>query len=171
MRTHNDGAGGVGDAVYRDDDDDGDMKDIEAGDDDGDVDIRVLGKRAGRAKGRGRGGGRGRSGGRGGRGGASKDDDKSATYWIIEEQMFLIRCKREQDMYMATLDHNYGRMRTREWKWKEIAKRLAALRTVKDADDCFRKWGNLFKNYKKIVGFQGKSGENDLFRPPNEERK
>ncbi|GBG67258.1 hypothetical protein CBR_g88547 [Chara braunii] len=145
MWAHNDG--GIGDAAYRDDDNDGDTKDIEVGDDDGNIDIWSLGKRAGRAKGRGRGGGRGRSGGRGGRGGASKDGAKSATYRTTKEQMLLVRCKREQDMHMAGMGHNYGRMRTRDWKWEDIAKQLAALGTVKDANDCFRKWDNLFHNY------------------------
>ncbi|GBG84113.1 hypothetical protein CBR_g37988 [Chara braunii] len=172
MRVHNDG--GVGDAAYHDDDGDGDTEDIEAGDDDKDVHIWPLGKRAGtprRAKGSERGGGRGRSGGRGGRGGASEDGGKSATYWKTKEQMLLVGCKREQDMHKVGLGHNYGWMRTREWKWEDIAKRLAALGTVKDAGDCFQKWDNLFQNYKKRMRFQRKSGEKDFFRLTNEERK
>ncbi|GBG83869.1 hypothetical protein CBR_g37666 [Chara braunii] len=169
MRAHSDGVGD--DAAYRNDDDDDETEEINVGDGKHNVDIRPLGKRAGRGRGRTRGGGRGQSNGRAGRGGASEDGSKSATYWTIEEQMLLVRCKREQDMHMAGLGHNHGRMRTKEWKWKDIAKRLAVLGTVKDVDDCFRKWENLFQNYKKIFRFQGKSGGMDFFRLTNEEKK
>ncbi|GBG63830.1 hypothetical protein CBR_g39615 [Chara braunii] len=102
MRAHNDG--GVGDVACLDDADDGGTEEMETGDDEDDVDIQPLGKTAGRVKGCGRGGGRGRSAGRVGRGDASEDSGKSATYWSMDEQLVLVRCKpqkREQDMHMA----------------------------------------------------------------------
>ncbi|GBG89378.1 hypothetical protein CBR_g49169 [Chara braunii] len=85
MRAHSDGDdddGGGGD-----DADERFGEDLEAGDDDGDIPIRPLGKTGGRGRGRSRGVVRGRSVGRGGRGDASDDGGKSATYWSPEEQM------------------------------------------------------------------------------------
>ncbi|GBG64306.1 hypothetical protein CBR_g41225 [Chara braunii] len=109
--------------------------------------------------------------GRGGRGGVSDDGGKSATYWSTDDQLLLVRCKREQDMHLAELGHNYGRMRTKEWKWDDIAKRMAKAGRPRDADDCMKKWDNLFQNYKKIQRFQNVSDRADFFRLSNEERK
>ncbi|GBG80509.1 hypothetical protein CBR_g30970 [Chara braunii] len=39
------------------------------------------------------------------------------------------------------------------------------------ADDCMKKWDNLFQNYKKIQRFQNASGRSYFFRLTNEERK
>ncbi|GBG91261.1 hypothetical protein CBR_g52146 [Chara braunii] len=132
MRAHSDGG-------EDDDADEGMREDVEAGDDDHDVPIRPLGKTAGRGKGRGRGGVRGRSVGRGGRGGVSDDAGKSPTYWSAEDQMLLVRCKREQDMHLAGLSHNYGRMKTKKWKWEDMSKRMANAGRPKDAYDCMKK--------------------------------
>ncbi|GBG60707.1 hypothetical protein CBR_g12444 [Chara braunii] len=169
MRAHNDG--GVQDAAFRDDADDGDIEDMEAVDDDDDVEIWSLGKTIGGGKGHRRGGGRGRSGGQGGRGGASDDGGKSATYWSTDDQLRLVRCKWEQDMHLAGLGHNYGRLRTKEWRWDYIVKWMANMGTPKEVDECSKKWDNPFQNYKKIQRFQGKSGEADFFKLSNEERK
>ncbi|GBG67568.1 hypothetical protein CBR_g697 [Chara braunii] len=141
------------------------------GSDDNDVPIRPLGKTAGRGKGRGRGGVRGRSVGRGGRGGISDDAGKSPTYWSAEDQILLVRCKQEQDMHLVGLSHNYGRMKTKEWNWEDMSKRMANAGRPTDADDCMKKWDNLFQNYKKIQRFQNASRRPDFFRLTNEERK
>ncbi|GBG65288.1 hypothetical protein CBR_g50330 [Chara braunii] len=114
---------------------------------------------------------RSRSVGCGGRGGASDDGGKSATYRSPEDQMLLVRCKREQDMHLVGLGHNYSRMQTKEWKWDDIAKRMANAGRPRDVDDCMKKWDNLFQNYKKIQRFQNASGQPDFFRLSNEERK
>ncbi|GBG87595.1 hypothetical protein CBR_g45747 [Chara braunii] len=74
-------------------------------------------------------------------------------------------------MHLAGLGHNYGRMRTKEWKWDDIAKRMANAGRPKDVDDCMKKWDNLFQNYKKIERFQNANGQADFFRISNEERK
>ncbi|GBG83158.1 hypothetical protein CBR_g36774 [Chara braunii] len=169
MRTHSDGD--EDDVGFGDDADEGMREDVEAGDDDDDVPIRPLGKTAGRGKGRGKGGVRGRSVGRGGRGGVSDDAGKSPTYWSAEDQMLRVRCKREQDMHLPGLSHNYGRMKTKEWKWEDMSKRMANAGRPKDADDCMKKWDNLFQNYKKIQRFQNASRRPDFFRLTNEERK
>ncbi|GBG78764.1 hypothetical protein CBR_g27988 [Chara braunii] len=148
MRAHNNGGdddGGGGDDV-----DERSGEDMKAGDDDDDIPIRLLGKTGGRGRGRSRGAVHRRSVGRGGRGGVSDDGGKSATYWSPEEQMQLVRCKREQEMHLAGLGHNYGRMRTKEWKWDDIAKRMANAGRPKDAEDCMKKWENIFQNYKKV---------------------
>ncbi|GBG66501.1 hypothetical protein CBR_g63084 [Chara braunii] len=169
MRAHSDG--GEDDGGFGDDADEGVREDVEAGDDDDDVPIRPLGKTGGRGKGRGRGGVRGRSVARGSRGGVSDDAGKSSTYWSAEDQMLLVRCKPEQDMHLAGLSHNYGRMKTKEWKWDNMSKWMANAGRPKDADDCMKKWDNLFQNYKKIQRFQNASGRADFFRLTNEERK
>ncbi|GBG65952.1 hypothetical protein CBR_g54931 [Chara braunii] len=148
MRTHSDG--GEDDVGIGDDTGEGMREDMEAGDDDDDFPIRPSGKTAGRGRGRGRGGVRGRSVGRGGRGGVSDDARKSPTYWSTKDQMLLVRCKREQDMHLVGLSYNYGRMKTKEWKWEDMSKRMANAGRPKDTDDCMKKWDNLFQNYKKI---------------------
>ncbi|GBG92610.1 hypothetical protein CBR_g56398 [Chara braunii] len=147
MRAHSDG--GEDDVGFGDDADEGMREDVEAGDDDDDVPIRPLGKAAGRGRGRGRGGVCGRSVARGGRGGVSDDAGKSPTYWSAEDQMLLVRCKREQDMHLAGLSHNYGRMKTKEWKWEDMSKRMANAGRPKDADDCMKKWDNLLTNEER----------------------
>ncbi|GBG69407.1 hypothetical protein CBR_g4101 [Chara braunii] len=74
-------------------------------------------------------------------------------------------------MHLAGLSHNYGRMKTKEWKWEDMSKRMVNAGRPKDADDCLKKWDNLFQNYKKIQRFQNASGRPDFFRLTNEERK
>ncbi|GBG89936.1 hypothetical protein CBR_g49786 [Chara braunii] len=171
MRAHNDG--GDDDGGGDDDADEGFREVVEAWDDDDDIPIRPLGKTGGRGKGRSRGAVRanGRSVGCGGRGGVSDGGGKSATYWSPEDQMLLVRCKREHEMHLVGLGHNYGRMRTKEWKWDDIVKRMANAGRPKDADDCMNKWDNLFQNYKKIQMFHNVSGQTNFFRLSNEERK
>ncbi|GBG82358.1 hypothetical protein CBR_g34642 [Chara braunii] len=122
-------------------------EEVEAGDDDDDNAVRPVGKTGGRSIGRSNRGGRGRSVGRGGRGGITDDGGKSATYWLTDEQMLL------------------------EWKWVDIAKRMANGGSPKDADDCMKKWDNLFQDYKKIQRFQNMSGRPDFFKLSNDERK
>ncbi|GBG74607.1 hypothetical protein CBR_g19015 [Chara braunii] len=169
MRAHSDD--GDDDGGGGDDADEGLREDVEAGDDEDDIPIRPLGKTGGRGKGRNRGAVRGRSVGRGGSGGVSNDGGKSATYWFPKEQMLLVRCKREQEMHLVGLGRNCRRMRTKEWKWDDIAKRMANTGRPKDVDDCMKKWDNLFQKYKKIQRFQNASGQADFFRLSNEERK
>ncbi|GBG87106.1 hypothetical protein CBR_g44562 [Chara braunii] len=169
MRAHSDG--GDDNGCGGDDVDDGFREEVEAGDDDNDNAVRPVGKTGGRGIGRSNRGGRGRSVGRGSRGGVTDDGGKSATYWSTDEQMLLVRCKREQEIHIDGLGHDYGRMRTKEWKWVDIAKRMANGGSPKDADDCMKKWDNLFQNYKKIQRFQNASGRPDFFKLSNDERK
>ncbi|GBG90755.1 hypothetical protein CBR_g51261 [Chara braunii] len=155
MRAHSDG--GDDDGGGGDDADKGFREDVEAGDDDDDIPIRSLGKTGVRGKGRSKGVVCGRSVGRGARGGVNDDGGKSAMYWSPEHQMLLVKCKREQEMHLAGQGHNYGRMWTKEWKWDDIAKRMANVGRPKDASDCMKKchWDNLFQNYKKIQSWDG----------------
>ncbi|GBG67318.1 hypothetical protein CBR_g457 [Chara braunii] len=111
MRAHSDG--GDDDGVGGDDADERLTEDVDAGDDDKDIPVRPLGKTDGRGRARSRGPVRSQSVGRGGRGCVSDDAGKSVRYWSPEEQLQLVRCKREQEMHLAGLGHNYGRMRTR----------------------------------------------------------
>ncbi|GBG82645.1 hypothetical protein CBR_g35010 [Chara braunii] len=162
MRAHSDGG---------DDADERLTEDVDAGDDDEDILVPPLGKTGGRGRVRSSGAVRGRSVGRGGRGCVSDDAGKSVMYWSPEEQLQLVRCKREQEMHLAGLGHNYGQMRTKDCKWDDFAKRMASAGKPKDADDCMKKWDNLFQNYKKIRWFQNASGRPDFFGLTNEERK
>ncbi|GBG61053.1 hypothetical protein CBR_g18646 [Chara braunii] len=134
-----DGAGGedfsAGDGGnYNDDDDDGEME------------IRPLGKK--------RGGPRAtsksselRAGRRGKKtvGDASAGDGaKSRDFWTVEHMIALVRAKREQDLHLAGLGHNMGRMKTKTWKWADIESRLVQMGvTTRKADDCGKKWDNL----------------------------
>ncbi|GBG63638.1 hypothetical protein CBR_g38949 [Chara braunii] len=138
MWTHSDDGDDGGGS---DDVDEQFREDVEAGDDDDNIPIWPLGKTGGRGRGRSRGAVRGRSVGRGGRGGVSDDGGKFAMYWSPKEQMQLVSCKRKQEMHLAGLSHNYGRMRTKEWKWDDIAKRMANAGRPKDAEDCMKKRG------------------------------
>ncbi|GBG64512.1 hypothetical protein CBR_g45208 [Chara braunii] len=142
MRAHSDGSDNDGGGG--DNAGEGLREDVEAGDDDDDIPIRPLGKTGGRGKGRSIGAVRDRS---------------------------VKRCKREQEMHLVGRGHNYGRMRTKEWKRDDIAKRMANAERPKDADDCMKKWDNLFQDYKKIQRFQNASGQANFFRLSNEERK
>ncbi|GBG64832.1 hypothetical protein CBR_g48300 [Chara braunii] len=169
MRAHSDG--GDDDADGGDDANEGFREDGEAGDDVDDIHIWPLGKTAGRGKGHNRGAVRGRSIGRGDRGGVSDDDRKSATYWSTDDQLLLVRCKREQEMHLPGLGHNYGRMRTKEWKRDDIAKRMVNVGRPKDVDDCMKKWDNLFQNYKEDTEVSECQRRADFFRLSNEERK
>ncbi|GBG75226.1 hypothetical protein CBR_g19862 [Chara braunii] len=153
MRAHSDG--GDDDGCGGDDANDGLREEVEAGDDDDDNAVWPVGKTGGRGIGCSNRGGRGRSVGRGGRGGVTDDGGKSGTYWSTDEQKLLVRCKREQEMHLVGLGHNYGRMRTKEWKWIDIAKRMANGGSPKKADNCMKKWDNLFQNYKKIQSPDG----------------
>ncbi|GBG66802.1 hypothetical protein CBR_g68788 [Chara braunii] len=169
MRAHSDG--GDDDGVGSDDADERLTEDVDTEDDKEDIPVRPLGKTGGRGRARNKGVVRGRSVCRGSRGCVSDDSGKSVTYWSPEEQLQLVRCKREQEMHLAGLGHNYRRMRTKDWKWDDIAKRMASAGKPKDADDCMKKWDNLFQNYKKIQRFQNASGRPDFFGLTNEERK
>ncbi|GBG60863.1 hypothetical protein CBR_g15984 [Chara braunii] len=93
MRAHSDG--GDDEGVGGDDADERLTEDVDAGDDDEDIPLRPLGKTGGRGRARSRGAIRGRSVGRGGRGCISDNVGKSVTYWSPEEQLQLVRCKRE----------------------------------------------------------------------------
>ncbi|GBG79870.1 hypothetical protein CBR_g30136 [Chara braunii] len=71
----------------------------------------------------------------------------------------------------AVRGRSVGRGGRGGWKWDDIAKQMANAGRPKDADDCMKKWDNLFQNYKKIQRFQNACGEADSFRLSKEERK
>ncbi|GBG78570.1 hypothetical protein CBR_g27794 [Chara braunii] len=151
MRAHSDA--GENDVGFGDDADEGMREDVEAGDDDDDVPIRPLGKTARRGKGRGRGGVRGRSVGRGGRGGVTDDAGKSPTY---APRRLVSQLRADEDERVEVGGHVEADGECGE---------------AEDADNCMKKWDNLFQNYKKIQRFQNASGRPNFFRLTNEERK
>ncbi|GBG73184.1 hypothetical protein CBR_g12902 [Chara braunii] len=72
--------------------------------------------------------------------------------------------KRDQDMHLASLGHNYMRMKSRTWKWDDVEKRLVkAGVTTRKADDCGKKWDNLYQQFKRIHKFMGLSGKENFF--------
>ncbi|GBG79868.1 hypothetical protein CBR_g30134 [Chara braunii] len=143
-------------------------------DDDGEMEIRPLGKK--------RGGPRvtskssePRAGRRGKKtvGDASAGDEaKSKDFWTVEHVIALVRAKRDQDLHLAGLGHNMGRMKTKTWKWADIESRLVQMGvTTRKADDCGKKWDNLYMQFKIVHKFMGESGKPDFFSLAPRKRK
>ncbi|GBG91324.1 hypothetical protein CBR_g52210 [Chara braunii] len=164
-----DGAGGedlsAGDGGNDNDNDD---------DDDGGMEIRPLGKKRGgpRATSKSsepRAGRRGeKTAGDASAGGGAKSWD----FWTVEHMIDLVRAKSDQDLHLAGLGHNMGRMKTKTWKWADIESRLVQMGvTTRQADDCGKKWDNLYVQFKIVHKFMGESRKPDFFSLAPQERK
>ncbi|GBG89789.1 hypothetical protein CBR_g49640 [Chara braunii] len=46
--------------------------------------------------------------------------------WDNRQSLILIHCKRDQEQYFAGLPSNFGRMKSKDWKWLDIEKRMEA---------------------------------------------
>ncbi|GBG88942.1 hypothetical protein CBR_g48552 [Chara braunii] len=114
-------------------------------------DIRSFGRKA---KG-GRGGGRKGSTTRNQRNKKMDDDPKfsdgegARNFWSVGDTITLMRAKRDQDLYFADMGHNFGRMKTREWKWEDVRVRLDKAGVTRKAVNCGKKWDNLMQQFKK----------------------
>ncbi|GBG69016.1 hypothetical protein CBR_g3716 [Chara braunii] len=50
--------------------------------------------------------------------------NRTCANWDLNDSLLLVRCKRDQEDYLANVGHNFARMKTKEWKWMDIAKRM-----------------------------------------------
>ncbi|GBG69978.1 hypothetical protein CBR_g4806 [Chara braunii] len=115
-------------------------------DDDGEMEIRPLGKKRGgpRATSKSSEPRAGRRGKKTAGDASTGDGAKSRDFWTVEHMIALVRAKRDQDLHLAGLGHNMGRMKTKTWKWADIESRLLQMGvTTRKADDCGKKWDNL----------------------------
>ncbi|GBG69846.1 hypothetical protein CBR_g4675 [Chara braunii] len=84
--------------------------------------------------------------------------------WHLDESLVLVRCKRDLDDYMASQGSNFARMKTKTWKWNEIAKRMAQQGvTNRDGDSCMKRWENIFGWYIKFWDREKNSGVQSFF--------
>ncbi|GBG82601.1 hypothetical protein CBR_g34970 [Chara braunii] len=162
-----DGGGGEECAA---DDDDNDKDE----DDDGEMDIRPVGRSRGgsRATNKFTKPGAGRKGKNGVEDTSAAEGAKSKDFWTVEYMIALVRAKRDQDLHLAGLGHNYGRMKTKTWKWDDVEKRLVQMGvTGRKAVDCRKKWDNLYQQFKSVHKFMGESKKPNFFTLTSGERK
>ncbi|GBG69966.1 hypothetical protein CBR_g4794 [Chara braunii] len=100
-----------------------------------------------------------------------RDDDTSGSdgeggrnFWPVGDTVALVRAKRDQDLYFAGMGHNFGGMKTREWRWEDVRQRLVKLGVQRKAVDCGKKWDNLMQQFKKVHKYQNLSGGKDYFK-------
>ncbi|GBG70347.1 hypothetical protein CBR_g6475 [Chara braunii] len=143
-------------------------------DDDGEMEIRPVGRkrRGSTATTKVRESRTGRKGKKCAEESSAGDGTKSRDFWILEHMIALIRAKRDQDAHLAGLGHNYGRMKTKTWKWEDVEKRLVQMGvTSRKAVDCGKKWDNLYQQFKSVHKFMGESGKPNFFTlTPGERR-
>ncbi|GBG61405.1 hypothetical protein CBR_g20436 [Chara braunii] len=60
--------------------------------------------------------------GDGGPGDGEEGGGRNAKNWGLDDSLVLVRCKRDQDDYMSGQGSNFARMKTKTWKWNDIAK-------------------------------------------------
>ncbi|GBG85058.1 hypothetical protein CBR_g39521 [Chara braunii] len=100
------------------------------------------------------------------------DRGKSRDFWTVDHMIALVRAKRDQDLHLVGLGHNYGQMKSRTWKWDDVEKRLvkAGVTTTK-AEKCREKWDNLYQQFESVHRFMGQSGKQNFFTLTLTERK
>ncbi|GBG80903.1 hypothetical protein CBR_g31459 [Chara braunii] len=161
--------GGGGEEIAADDD--GDDNDE---DDDGEMEIRPVGRKGGgsRATTKVRESRTGRKGKKCVEESSTGDVTKSRDFWTVEHMIALIKAKKDQDLHLAGMGHNYGRMKTKTWKWDDVEKRLVQMEvTSRKAVDCGKKWDNLYQQFKSVHKFMGESGKPNFFTLTSGERR
>ncbi|GBG73937.1 hypothetical protein CBR_g17652 [Chara braunii] len=162
-----DGGGGEDCTADDDDNDNGE-------DDDGEMEIRSLGRK--------RGGTRATNKSTEPRAGrkckkvvddtSTGDGGKSRDFWTVDHMIALVRAKSDQDLHPVGLGHNYGRMKSRTWKWDDVEKRLVKVGvTTRKVEECRKKWDNLYQQFKSVHKFMGQSGTQNFFTLTPTERK
>ncbi|GBG75220.1 hypothetical protein CBR_g19856 [Chara braunii] len=103
---------------------------------------------------------------------SASDGTKSRDFWTVEHMIALIRAKSDQDLHLAGMGHNYGRMKTKTWKWDDVENRLVQMGvTSRKVVDCGKKWDNLYQQFKSVHKFMGESGKPNFFTlTPGERR-
>ncbi|GBG77717.1 hypothetical protein CBR_g24164 [Chara braunii] len=98
------------------------------------------------------------------------DGEGGRNFWSVEHMVSLIRAKRDQDAQLQASGHSFTRMRSREWKWLDVRKRLLKVGIDRPADKCGKKWDNLMQHFKKVHLFMGTSGREDFFQLTSQQR-
>ncbi|GBG63495.1 hypothetical protein CBR_g38563 [Chara braunii] len=106
--------------------------------------------------------------------GKAKDGDGESgggrIIWSLDDSIALVRCKREQDETLAAAGHNFARMKTKQWKWTDIGKRMEVLGVNREWDVCMKRWENIFSWYKKVQWREKESGLQSFFTLTPKER-
>ncbi|GBG65485.1 hypothetical protein CBR_g51080 [Chara braunii] len=92
------------------------------------------------------------------------DGEGGHNFWSVGDTVALVRAKRDQDLYFASMGHNFGGMKTREWRWEDVRQRLVKLGVQRKVVDCGKKWDNLMQQFKKVHKYQNLSGGKDYFK-------
>ncbi|GBG68314.1 hypothetical protein CBR_g2859 [Chara braunii] len=98
------------------------------------------------------------------------DAEEKRNFWSVKHIITLIRAKRDQDAHLQGMGHAYARMKPREWKWNDVAKRLKNVGVDRKPEKCGKKWDNLMQQFKKVHHFQSSSGGIDFFQLNGKER-
>ncbi|GBG82252.1 hypothetical protein CBR_g34535 [Chara braunii] len=131
----------------------------------------AMGGRGGKTKSCGGNGRRGkRTAGKGSDAEGDVDGEGGRHFWSVDDNIALIRAKRDQDAYLQEMGHAYARMKPREWKWLDVATRLKKVGVDRETDWCGKKWDNLMQKFKKVHHFQGLSEKQDFFQLSGKDR-
>ncbi|GBG82586.1 hypothetical protein CBR_g34955 [Chara braunii] len=149
---------------------------IDIEDDDGDDDdedeapvkeAASIGTKKQASKGRGKAKGKDKEGDTNGEGGGSG----ARGNWSLNESLVLVRCKRDQDDYFANVGTNFARMKTKDQKWMDIAKRMEKDGVRRDGEQCMKRWENIFGWYRKVWDREKDSGLQSYFLMTTKARK
>ncbi|GBG66738.1 hypothetical protein CBR_g68722 [Chara braunii] len=121
-----------------------DVKDDDGDDDDEDEapvkEAASSGTKKQVSKGRGKAKGKDKEGDTNGEGGGSG----ARGNWSLNESLVLVRCKRDQDDYFANAGTNFARMKMKDQKWMDIAKRMEKEGVRRNREQCMKRWENIF---------------------------
>ncbi|GBG63757.1 hypothetical protein CBR_g39301 [Chara braunii] len=92
------------------------------------------------------------------------DGKGGRNFWSVGDTVTLVRAKRDQDLYIASLGTSFAHMKTAAWKWEDVRVRLQEMGVMRNAVDCGKKWDNWMQQFKKVHKFQNLSGGKDYFR-------
>ncbi|GBG66507.1 hypothetical protein CBR_g63090 [Chara braunii] len=95
------------------------------------------------------------------------DGEGAINFWSVGDTIVLVRAKRDQDLYFSSMGHNFGCMKTREWKWEhweDVRLRLDKAGVTRKVVDCGKKWDKLMQQFKKVHKFQQLSSGRDYFK-------
>ncbi|GBG70639.1 hypothetical protein CBR_g7941 [Chara braunii] len=76
----------------------------------------------------------------------------------------------DEDETLAAAGHNFARMKTKQWKWTDIAKRMEVQGVTREWDVCMKRWENMFSWYKKVQWREKESGLQSFFTLTPKER-
>ncbi|GBG92533.1 hypothetical protein CBR_g55868 [Chara braunii] len=99
------------------------------------------------------------------------DGEGGRNFWSVGDTIALVRAKRDQDLYFTGMGSSFARMKTREWKWKDVRARLQSMGVTRDVVDCRKKWDNLMQQFKKVHKFHNLSGGKDYFKLASKDRR